>query len=548
MTFDTTTGVLSGIPALGSKASYLLIFNAINGIDPVGVQPFTLTVRQAPAITSLDHTTFQTGQAGTFTVTANGIPAATLSETGALPGGVTFDPATGILGGTPAAGSSGTYALTFKATNGIGTDATQNFSIFVAATPAITSLNTATLNAGTPGAFTVTATGSPAPVLKATGALPSGVTFDATTGVLSGTPAAGSGGSYALTFGAANGIGPDVTQAFTLVVTQAPALTSASTATLNAGTAGAFTVTATGSPAPLLSETGALPGGITFDATTGILSGTPTTVASGIYLITFTAANGMGPDATQTFTLFVIGGGGQTVTGTAPAFTSLNTATLKVGTAVAFLVSTSGSPAPLLTETGGLPGGLSFDATNGILSGTPATGSGGNYALVFKAANGTAPDASQSFMLTITEAQAPSGGGSSHKSSATTPTNSPTDGGGSGGACPGASPFVGNVHQRVEPGKPLTQAATTPSHRRWKWPGVTVVGPPLQTVEVAGVTVGPASLAPYALIQATIDPAIGGSLTSADGGTTLNVAGAADTLTISLMLLPPTDNGSLPLG
>ena len=48
---------------------------------------------------------FQTGQAGTFTVTASGFPAPTLSESGALPSGITFDAATGALSGTPASGT-----------------------------------------------------------------------------------------------------------------------------------------------------------------------------------------------------------------------------------------------------------------------------------------------------------------------------------------------------------------------------------------------------------------------------------------------------------
>jgi hypothetical protein len=64
---------------------------------------------------------------------------------------------------------------------------------------------------------------------------------------------------------------------------------------------------------------------------------------------------------------------------------------------------------------------------------------------------------------------------------------------------------------------------------------------------VAGVTAGASS--PFALVQALIDPSLGGSLTSADGTLTVEVAaGEADTLYVSLVLLPPTTDGGLPLG
>ncbi len=56
--------------------------------------------------------------------------------------------------------------------------------------------------------------------------LPSGVTFVDNlngTATLAGTPAAGTGGTYALTITAANGVTPDATQTFTLTVTAAVA-------------------------------------------------------------------------------------------------------------------------------------------------------------------------------------------------------------------------------------------------------------------------------------------------------------------------------------
>src|SRR5205085_8745412 len=99
---------------------------ASNGFGSDAKQDFTLTVKQAAAITSAPSTTFTVGSAGSFAVVATGGPAPTLSKSGeALPGGVTFDAATGILGGIPAAGSGGTYHLVFTAHNGVGSDATQ---------------------------------------------------------------------------------------------------------------------------------------------------------------------------------------------------------------------------------------------------------------------------------------------------------------------------------------------------------------------------------------------------------------------------------------
>src|SRR5207237_139701 len=146
------------------------------------------------------------------------------------------------------------YPITFTAANGVGTNATQNFTLTVNQAAAITSANNTTFTVGTAGSFTVTATGFPTPTLSETGALPNGVTFNTSTGVLSGTPAAGTAGTYPITFTAANGVGTNATQSFTLTVNQAPAITSANNTTFTVGTAGTFTVTATGSPTPTLSE------------------------------------------------------------------------------------------------------------------------------------------------------------------------------------------------------------------------------------------------------------------------------------------------------
>src|SRR5207244_4916183 len=85
------------------------------------------TVETVPVITSANNATFGEGTPGTFTVTATGFPTPTLGESGALPSVVSFNTATGVLSGTPATGTAGTYNVTFSATN-VAATASKSFT------------------------------------------------------------------------------------------------------------------------------------------------------------------------------------------------------------------------------------------------------------------------------------------------------------------------------------------------------------------------------------------------------------------------------------
>ena len=180
---------------------------------------------------------------------------------------------------------NGAHVLTATARDAAGnvtTAAAVTVSVNNNLTPAaITSINQATFSEGLAGSFTITATGSPLPSLTETGALPTGVMFVNTgngTATLSGTPAAGSGGTYSLTVTANNGVGAAANQTLLLTVNRQPAFASTSSVTFTVGTPGSFTVTTIGTPPPSLTRTGALPSGVTFVSNgngTGTLSGTP---------------------------------------------------------------------------------------------------------------------------------------------------------------------------------------------------------------------------------------------------------------------------------
>ncbi len=100
-----------------------------------------------------------------------------------------------------------------------------------------------------------------------------------------------------------------VESARNVYLTQAPTFTSANRTMFFVGEAGSFTVTVTGVPTPTITLSGTLPTGVTFTDNgnrTATLAGTPISGTAGLYPLTFTASNGVLPNATQNFTLMVM--------------------------------------------------------------------------------------------------------------------------------------------------------------------------------------------------------------------------------------------------
>ena len=375
------TATLAGTPAAGTGGTYPITITATNASGTV-TQTFTLTNSEAPTITSASTATFSTGAAGTYTVTTTGYPAATITESGTLPKGLTFTAGTtgtATIAGTPATGTTGTYPVTISATNSSGSTATLALTITVTVgkAPAITSGTTAYFTLGDAGSFAVTATGPPTPAITETGTLPAGLTFDdqgTGTALLSGTPDGHRHHHPRHHRGQLDR--PQRHPDPLVVVGQAPTITSAAPRPPPRwAPPSSFTVTTTGYPAPSLGETGTLPTGVTFVNNgngTATLAGTPAAATGGVYPITITAVNGTGT-TTQSFSLTV---------DQAPAMTSAASTSFSENTAGTFTVTTTGYPAASLSETGTLPAGVTFTAGAGgtaTLSGTPAFLTAGTY-------------------------------------------------------------------------------------------------------------------------------------------------------------------------
>ena len=94
----------------------------------------------------------------------------------------------------------------------------------------------------------------------------------------------------------------------------------------------------------------------------------------------------------------------------APRITSSPVTTTPVGQPYTYDVNATGSPAPTYSLSTG-PAGMTLDSTTGVVSWTPLAA--GSYSVTVVASNGTAPDSTQSYSISVTAGGGgpPAGGG-----------------------------------------------------------------------------------------------------------------------------------------
>jgi subtilisin-like proprotein convertase family protein len=367
---DSTTGPAA--PYTGSQ-SFSLTVNAPN----IAFTPATLPAATAGAAFSQ----LLTGTGGTapysnFTISA-----------GALPGGLTLS-SSGTISGMPTA--VGSFSFTVKAqdsTTGPAAPYTGGQSYSLTVNPPVITISPATLTAATVGvgySQTLTGVGGTAPYSHfsvSSGSLPLGLSLDAATGILSGT--ATEGGSFTFTVRVQDSTtGPAApytgSQSYSLTV-NSPTITLSPTTLPPAQAGAAFnqTITASGGTAPYHNFTvtsGALPAGLTLDANTGVLGGTPAAVGSFSFTIQTTdSSGGPGGGGTGPFT----GSQAYSLTVAPPviSFTPTSLSGATAGTAYSQKLTGAGGTEPYtnFTLVGGtvLPNGLTL-SPSGTITGTPS--------------------------------------------------------------------------------------------------------------------------------------------------------------------------------
>jgi hypothetical protein len=312
---------------------------------------------------------------------------------GSLPGGLTLNTSSGVLSGTPA--GAGTSGFVVQVADSASITATKTFSLTINPALSITTVSLATgvVGAGYSQALAASGGASPYSWSVTAGALPGGITLNASTGLLSGTPAAA--GNFPFTAQVADSAAATATKDFVLTVVAALTITNASP--LPAGSVGipySVTLTAAGGTAPYTWSitAGALGAGLTLNAATGVISGTPS--SAGTFNFTVGVSDSAAATASKAFSIII-----------APALSITTVSPLPAGTVgknYSVTVAASGGTPPYGTwqiPAGSLPGGLTLAASSGIISGIPTAS--GTFGFIVQVADSAAVTATKSFSVTV---------------------------------------------------------------------------------------------------------------------------------------------------
>jgi hypothetical protein len=286
LTLNSSTGVISGTPTAASQFNFEVQVNDTGNPPRNTHRPLSITVDPALAITTAALQGGNVSSPYLQNVIAFGgtAPFTWKVVSGALPAGLSLGSSTGAIAGTPT--TPGRSTFTIQVTDSLSATASRDLLIDIGTDigSPVPIISTSAFPTGTAGISyvpqSVIVSGGVPPyafsVVEGAGLLPPGLTLSAT-GILAGSPS--QAGSFGFTVRVTDSSIPpqSVTKALSITINPALTITTTSLPGVDVGIPYSVTLAASGGSQPFTwTVTGALPGGLTLNSTTGVLSGTPT--------------------------------------------------------------------------------------------------------------------------------------------------------------------------------------------------------------------------------------------------------------------------------
>ena len=420
-TFVPSSGELFGTPGnsdVGTSAE--IEIGVSDGTTRAIIGPFRITVNPPatpppvtpPAIAGTPAATVTAGQPYSFQPTVTNPGRSTLSFTIVnRPAWGTFSTATGALSGTPTTINEGTFAnILISVSDGHTTASLPAFSIQVQApasnAPTISGTPAPTVVAGNQYAFTPAAADPDGhaltfSILNA----PSWASFSASTGQLSGSPPTADVGVFSnIVITASDGTLTASLPAFSIQVlapaNDTPTISGIPPTSVVAGSNYSFQPSATDPAGKVLTfSIQAMPPWATFSASTGALTGTPTSANIGTFTgIVIAVSDGTSTAALPAFSIQV-----QSPPDHAPVIGGTPSTNVVAGASYSF-TPTAGDPDgdTLTFSIANQPSWATFSSRTGQLSGTPAKTNTGTFSnIVISVSDGTLTAALPAFSIQV---------------------------------------------------------------------------------------------------------------------------------------------------
>jgi uncharacterized repeat protein (TIGR03803 family) len=355
LSFDATTGVVSGTPDQFGDANFLVKLQ--DSASPANMANGTvaLSVKSGLIIntTALPKAIIGAKYAQALSASGGKGPYTWSLLAGTLPPGMAFSPSTGVFSGTPTKATGATFTVQVKDSE--NTAATLSGQVSLSVVPPMLAITTATLPAalvGTNYSLAIATTGGTAPFAwtVSSGTLPRGVNLNAAAGTFSGTPL--QYGSGVIVVKVTDASTPQMTDSatYTLAVNSGLDITTSMVAAGKVGTQYSTGLIPTGGVTPYKWSvtSGALPAGLTLGSDSGVISGTPTTQQTSTFTIQITDSEGTPAATTRTFNISIVAAD-LAVSSTALSSSAASTAVGSNVTLTAKVSATSGIPNGVVT-------------------------------------------------------------------------------------------------------------------------------------------------------------------------------------------------------